>query len=278
MKKLIRNCPDCGVEIKYKTVSARNLANRESRKCNICHRIGKGFTGKHHTIETKDKLKKSLSGVNNYMYGKTHSSDIRKKISDNMLDQSGKNNSFYGKHHTEKTKDIIRKNNIGNTWAKGRKFTTESIEKMRISHLGKIVSEETRKKMSELRRGSGNVMYGKHHTKETKRKIRTKMIERIQNNENNGLPIYPNFNKDACSIIEDYGIKNGYKFQHAMNGGELYIKDLGYWVDGYDKNKNTVIEYYELFHKRQLQKDKQRKHEIIKYLNCDFIEIKEWEM
>jgi len=33
-----------------------------------------------------------------------------------------------------------------------------------------------------------------------------------------------------------------------MNGGEHFIPELGYWVDGYDKNKNIVIEYYETRH------------------------------
>ena len=62
---------------------------------------------------------------------------------------------------------------------------------------------------------------------------------------------------------------------HAENGGEYYIKELGYWVDGYSPNKNIVIEYYEKYHKQQKERDRQRKEEIIKLLNCEFIEINE---
>jgi hypothetical protein len=39
---------------------------------------------------------------------------------------------------------------------------------------------------------------------------------------------FPNFNPQACKIIEEYGKMNGYNFQHALNGGEFHIKELGY--------------------------------------------------
>jgi len=85
------------------------------------------------------------------------------------------------------------------------------------------------------------------------------------------------YNSKSISIIEEYAKINGYNFQHAENGGEYFIKELGYWVDGYDKDKNVVIEYCEGHHnqpKRHL-KDEKRKQEIINYLNCEFIEIRE---
>jgi len=40
----------------------------------------------------------------------------------------------------------------------------------------------------------------------------------------------------------------------------------------------VVIEYYENAHKRRVDKDERRKQEIIEYLGCKFIELKEWEM
>lgn len=87
--------------------------------------------------------------------------------------------------------------------------------------------------------------------------------------------IIPAFNPSACKIIEKYGEQNGYKFQHALNGGEFYIENLGYWVDGYDKEQNTVIEYHERRHKYQTERDENRKKQIIDHLNCNFIII--WE-
>jgi hypothetical protein len=69
------------------------------------------------------------------------------------------------------------------------------------------------------------------------------------------------------------GNENGYSFQHAMNGGEFYIEELGYWLDGYDSINNIVIEYNEKHHRRQTVKDEKRKKEIIEFLKCKFIEI-----
>lgn len=85
----------------------------------------------------------------------------------------------------------------------------------------------------------------------------------------------PKFNPKACSIIEEYGKMNGYNFQHALNGGEYRIKKLNYWVDGYDIEKNIVIEYNEKHHIYPLQKekDKIRRENIIKTLKCKFIII-----
>ena len=83
------------------------------------------------------------------------------------------------------------------------------------------------------------------------------------------------YNSDACKIIDEYGKKNGYNFQHAENGGEIEV--CGYWVDGYDKEKNVVIEYYEKKHLKQKEYDKIRKQKIINHLGCTFIELKEWE-
>lgn len=89
------------------------------------------------------------------------------------------------------------------------------------------------------------------------------------------IPV-PNYNPIACKLIEKYGKNHGYNFQHAENGGEYYIKDLGYWVDGYDKDKNIVIEIYEKHHnlKKNIKRDDRRKQEIINFLDCKFIEIK----
>lgn len=131
--------------------------------------------------------------------------------------------------------------------------------------------------MSESHRGEKNPMYkigkehplyGKHHTIETRQKMRIGTLKRIENRH--GI-IFPNYNPSACKLIEEYGKQHGYKFQHAENGGEFHIKELGYWVDGYDKDKNVVIEVYEPFHERTKEKDLQRQKEIIKQLGCKFI-------
>ena len=63
--------------------------------------------------------------------------------------------------------------------------------------------------------------------------------------------------------------------RHAENGGEFYIKELGYWVDYYEPNLNLVIEWDEPHHKKQIKKDMYRAKEIIKETGCKFFRIDE---
>lgn len=106
-------------------------------------------------------------------------------------------------------------------------------------------------------------------TEDQKRKLRIAAI-------NDRLIKYghsPNYNPTACQLINEYGCRHGYAFQHAENGGELHIKELGYFVDGYDVNKNVVIEVYEKRWHTDREHDRIRKEQIIQHLNCEFIEL-----
>jgi len=107
-----------------------------------------------------------------------------------------------------------------------------------------------------------------------KAKIRRKKIERVERQNGQATPFY---NPEACELIEEYGDKHGYDFQHAENGGEYYIEELGYWVDGYDSEANVVIEVDESHHfneKGELcKRDKQRQREIENQLDCEFVRM-----
>ena len=108
-------------------------------------------------------------------------------------------------------------------------------------------------------------------------KVRLKTIERINKDKFNGYQMTPSYNKKACEIFDEISKENNITIQHAMNGGEYYIKELGYWLDGYDELNNTVYEYDEKHHfiKGVLkEKDIIRQNEIEKHLNCKFIRIK----
>lgn len=75
-----------------------------------------------------------------------------------------------------------------------------------------------------------------------------------------------------------YGKKNGYEFKHAENGGEFYIKELGYYLDAYDLNKNTVLEFDEPHHYKNgklKSKDIYRQKRIELFLKCKFIRLRE---
>jgi predicted DNA-binding protein YlxM (UPF0122 family) len=131
---------------------------------------------------------------------------------------------------------------------------------------------------SERLSGEGNPFYGKTHTKESRKLMSKKQrkiaIQRIKDREGQ---VYPNYNPEACKLIEEYGEEHGYNFQHAENGGEYHIEELGYWVDGYDPEENVVIEVDEQHHFNEngqlCEKDKRRQREIEEHLDCKFVRL-----
>ncbi len=138
---------------------------------------------------------------------------------------------------------------------------------------GKKLSEEHRRKLSE---NNGRGMQGKKNpfSDEHIRKLRLSAIKRI---EHTAGQVYPNYNPTACKRMDEYGKQYGYNFQHAENGGEFHIKELGYFVDGYDVEQNVVIEYDESRHYQDgklRKKDIQRQKEIEEHLGCKFIRIR----
>jgi len=106
---------------------------------------------------------------------------------------------------------------------------------------------------------------------------RLKRIEEISINKFDGYQTIPSFNRKACHLFDNIMKEQNIYIQHAMNGGEYYIKELGYWLDGYDKENNIVYEFDERQHftyGKLKQKDIDRQEEIENFLKCKFIRIK----
>jgi len=176
----------------------------------------------------------------------------------NKCSQQGENHPWYGKT----IPDSMRKS-ISNT-LKGRTIEDEWITKFKktVNDRGSF-------------RGENNPFYGKKHSIEAKKKMRLSHIERISNRNAN---VYPNYNPNSIPILEQTASELGITdLQHAENGGEFYITELGYWVDGYSEEKNIVLEYDEPHHFNSdgtlKQRDIERQQEIEEYLNCKFIRI-----
>jgi hypothetical protein len=253
-------------------------------------------------ISVKQRLKNK---ENHPMYGKQHSLEAKKKMSDHSL---VKGNHLSVKHKvaiSNARKGYIVPNSVKLKISRTlcTKYKTGEIVPARPM-LGKHHSDETKQEISkrcsvsiknQYDNGRVGSMVGKHHSEETKRKLRAsnigqkrnfqakqKMrisaIQRIERCRFDGNQLIPAYNSNACKIIDEYGKKHGYNFQHAENGGEFHIKDLGYFVDGYDKEKNTVIEIDEKRHFNEngllKQKDVERQIEIENFLGCDFIRLK----
>jgi hypothetical protein len=119
---------------------------------------------------------------------------------------------------------------------------------------------------------------GKTHSVESLRKMRVAAIERISIAKFNGNQVMPNYNPSSISILEEIAKEMGITdLQHAENGGEFFIKELGYFVDGYSKEKNIILEYDEQHHFNPdgslKESDIIRQKEIEEYLKCEFIRI-----
>lgn len=98
---------------------------------------------------------------------------------------------------------------------------------------------------------------------------KAKQVKQNQSGRDN----WPNYNRKSISIIEEFGRKHGYNFQHAENGGEVMViskQGNAYYLDGYDKKNNVVVEYYEKQHRQQKEYDKIRQDEITERLGCEF--------
>ena len=136
---------------------------------------------------------------------------------------------------------------------------------------------DTKNKLKESLKGREGYWLGKIRGEQDKIKMRLSAIKRIKDNLLSNNQVFPNYNKKSIFYLEKYAIENDYKIQHAENGGEFYIEALGYWVDGYDINKNVVIEFDEIHHnkKKQKFKDMNRQNNIINHLNCSFIRLDE---
>jgi hypothetical protein len=119
---------------------------------------------------------------------------------------------------------------------------------------------------------------GRKHKQESIDKIRdTQILQRARKGLSNKFK--PNFNTDACKLFDFIALKTNTTIIHGLNGGEYNIKELGYWVDGYDKDNNIVYEFDE---KRHFNKDGTlnkrdiiRQNNIEKYLGCKFIRLNE---
>lgn len=102
-------------------------------------------------------------GENNPYYGKKHTDEIRKKISEKV---SGEGNGMYGTH---------RSGELNPMW--GKHHSEETIEKIRQKNIGRKESEETRYKKHLATSGKNNPMYGKEHPNKGKKMYNNGVVQ-----------------------------------------------------------------------------------------------------
>ena len=118
----------------------------------------------------RDEISKKISEANKGKFlGKTNSKETREKISNTLKGRfEGDKNPNYGKNHTDEAKDKIRKK------ALGRVVSDETRKKISIKNKGKkgvVWTDEMRQKLSESRKNN-HPFKGKTHTPETIQKIK----------------------------------------------------------------------------------------------------------
>jgi len=141
-------------------------------------------------------------------------------------------------------------------------------------NFGKHHTIESKIKNSIAHKGEKNYFFGKSLSEEHKLKIRLSKLKRLK--ETYGQ-ISPYYNPIACEIFNQISKEKNINIQHAENGGEFHIKELGFWVDGYDKENNTIYEYDEKHHFDMYgnlkEKDIKRQQLIKDYLKCQVVRI-----
>lgn len=137
---------------------------------------------KPHSVETRDKISalaraRFQNQESHPFYGRHHSEETKDKIRKSKLGQPG---TFIGRHHNEETKAKIRQARLGKpSWNKGRSKSEETKIKLREAVKGRHHTEEAKAKM----RGLPAWNKGKQHSAETREKIANKAQERMQSPE-----------------------------------------------------------------------------------------------
>ena len=154
-------------------------------------------------------------------------------------------------------------------FVKGRKVPQYIIDKLTKANIGRTPPNKGKKLSAEERLIISIKTKIAMQNPEIRRKLRLAAIKDFESKKGK---IYPNYNKNACLFFDKLSKQQGWNLQHAENGGEFRLSELGYWLDAYDKDKNIVVEYFENGHYRKSikhkQKDIQRLKEIKNLLKC----------
>ena len=161
---------------------------------------GEGASGHITSVETKKKISESELGEKHPMFGRHHSEETKRMISEsNKGKMSGDKHPLFGKHHSEESKkknseshkgrivSVITRKKLSIAFSGdkhplfGKHPTQQTRDQKSVSmkiawknqksDLNKPISEETRKKLSDSNIGEKNPNYGKHPSDETKQKM-----------------------------------------------------------------------------------------------------------
>ena len=187
---------------------------------------------------------------------------IKSKKRFSKKDKSGKciNASLYGKKHTEETKRKISESMMGENNPSKR---MEVRNKISNSKKGFKHSEKTKSLFIKIRGGKGNPMFGKHHSLKSRRKMAKARIDAIMNGKYSLKP--NNKEKILISIMRENNIPFNY-----VGDGKIWFKGKthSFNPDFLSKNPKHIIELFgDYWHNRPERRlrDKERLQTYKKY-------------
>ena len=129
------------------SLKGKTPSEETRRKMSCSHK------GKNLSEETKQKISEVKSGEKNPMFGKHHSEESKKKMSQNHYDCSGEKHPMFGKKHSEETRIKISNSHKGLQAGEknpmfGKHHSEETKNKISVAKKGKNRSEETKQKLS----------------------------------------------------------------------------------------------------------------------------------
>ena len=225
--------------------------NDERVKKNSMSRIGKSLSEEHkRKISNTAKLK----GVGKWMKGipksESHKQKMRKQKSESHKQKVSETRKRLFKEGKLKHGMLGRKNSHTKEWG----------EMMSKKMKGIPLSEEIKTKMKLERKG----IYGRNNfkfSKESKKKMRISRVEYIK--KTCGF-LHPNIGHNEKKIIDKLEEELNYKIIRQY-------KVCGYFVDGYIKELNSVVEVDE--RPKNKERDIERQKIIEDELNCKFLRI-----
>jgi very-short-patch-repair endonuclease len=231
---------------------------------------GHMFKAWKNNLDFQNKIKNGIIkkyGVDNPF----KSDEVKEKIKLTNLQRYGVDNPFKDK---EKIKQSILKKYGVNNPSQLEKIK-EKKKKTSLKHFGvtePLHSKEVQEKIKQIliqKYGVDNIS----KTEKNRQKYRENYIKLIENQKLNGEPLGPRIGNFERTCLDE--------LQHLLNYNIIRNQQIiGYFPDGYIKELNLIIEFYESWHHNNwcIKKDIQRQHDLINHLKCNFFIIwqKDW--
>lgn len=258
--------------------------------------VGHNNRGKIVSIETREKMSRN-----------TGKRKKRKKISllcecgcgksakpgDRFIHgHNGRGKVGWSKGLTKETDKRIARSSVNSrgqiAWNKGRKATEEERKKnsMVIKKYLRDNPDRLKSFIEEAKKRSQDPKIKDKISKSVtelwqdskyRKKLRLSHMERIRRQDH-----HPSYNETSCIFFKQFDEDFGTQGQYATNGGEYYVKELGYWVDYINFELKLIMEWDEREHYNAegslKERDVRRQREIQDhFLDFLFVRIREEE-